>query len=406
MTSSVCFSEVVLKGERDVNRMEAKVDSQRGVDGGRKNDEEPRTADERAAVQARTFTRWINLVLQRNDPPAAVRDLFKDIRDGRILMALLERLSGSQLVRGNLPLSCQLFSFKHIQAFDLNRKMVDLLSISASGVVDGDPSVVLSLLWSIILHFQVKQVVGGLQEPSSSPPLCSTERPTQTGESGADTLPSKGRQAARESEHHGKTVHALLQRVQRCTSEFGVQVEDFGTSWSSGLAFLALIKSINPTLVDLRESLLREPRENIQQAFTLASCSLGIAPLLEPDDVLSTFIDEPSIITYVSTFFQHCSTTDEDCSGCSEDTEANFGSLGTGFGGNLAIDPEAQALLKCSEKSCEQQLWKKWSRRGSARGNSEEPVGDGASGSKKGRYPNPPSPLNANIASQEIPVSG
>uniref|UniRef100_A0A674N6M8 Calponin-homology (CH) domain-containing protein n=1 Tax=Takifugu rubripes TaxID=31033 RepID=A0A674N6M8_TAKRU len=60
---------------------------------------------ERAAVQARTFTRWINLVLQRNDPPAAVRDLFKDIRDGRILMALLERLSGSQLVRGNLPLS-------------------------------------------------------------------------------------------------------------------------------------------------------------------------------------------------------------------------------------------------------------------------------------------------------------
>lgn len=30
-----------------------------------------------------------------------------------------------------------------------------------------------------------------------------------------------------------------------------------------------------------------------------------------PTDVLSTFIDEPSIITYVSTFFQHCSTTDE-----------------------------------------------------------------------------------------------
>lgn len=46
ITSSVCFSEVVLKGERDVNRMEdeAKVDSQRGPDGGRKNDEEPRTA--------------------------------------------------------------------------------------------------------------------------------------------------------------------------------------------------------------------------------------------------------------------------------------------------------------------------------------------------------------------------
>lgn len=30
-----------------------------------------------------------------------------------------------------------------------------------------------------------------------------------------------------------------------------------------------------------------------------------------PTDVLSTFIDEPSVITYVSTFFQHGSTTDE-----------------------------------------------------------------------------------------------
>lgn len=28
-------------------------------------------------------------------------------------------------------------------------------------------------------------------------------------------------------------------------------------------------------------------------------------------DVASTLIDEPSIITYVSTFFQHCPTTDE-----------------------------------------------------------------------------------------------
>lgn len=62
-----------------------------------------------------------------------------------------------------------------------------------------------------------------------------------------------------------------------------MEVEDFGKSWSSGLAFLALIKSINPALVDLRASSLREPRENIQQAFTLASRSLGIAPLLEPD---------------------------------------------------------------------------------------------------------------------------
>lgn len=61
---------------------------------------------------------------------------------------------------------------------------------------------------------------------------------------------------------------------------FGVEVHDFGNSWRSGLAFLALIKSVNPTLVDLGSGDLRE---NLERAFAVARCSLGIAPLLEPD---------------------------------------------------------------------------------------------------------------------------
>lgn len=33
------------------------------------------------------------------DPPVAVHDLFTDVQDGRILMALLEQLSGCKMVR-------------------------------------------------------------------------------------------------------------------------------------------------------------------------------------------------------------------------------------------------------------------------------------------------------------------
>uniref|UniRef100_A0A3Q3N9C4 Calponin-homology (CH) domain-containing protein n=1 Tax=Labrus bergylta TaxID=56723 RepID=A0A3Q3N9C4_9LABR len=55
--------------------------------------------DDRKAVQRRTFTRWMNALLQRCDPPVEVHDLFTDIQDGRILMALLEELSGCKLVR-------------------------------------------------------------------------------------------------------------------------------------------------------------------------------------------------------------------------------------------------------------------------------------------------------------------
>lgn len=62
-----------------------------------------------------------------------------------------------------------------------------------------------------------------------------------------------------------------------------MEVHDFGKSWRSGLAFLALIKSVNPDLVDLRESFSREPRETIEQAFTVAHQHLDIPPLLEPE---------------------------------------------------------------------------------------------------------------------------
>jgi len=68
-----------------------------------------------------------------------------------------------------------------------------------------------------------------------------------------------------------------------CLCRFGVEVCDFGRSWRSGLAFLALIKSIDPDLVDLRENLTRQPRENMQLAFTIAHHSLDIPRLLEPE---------------------------------------------------------------------------------------------------------------------------
>lgn len=66
-------------------------------------------------------------------------------------------------------------------------------------------------------------------------------------------------------------------------SRYGVAVQDFGRSWTSGLAFLALIKSIDSSLVDMRKALLRSPRDNLEDAFRIAHFSLGIPRLLEPE---------------------------------------------------------------------------------------------------------------------------
>ncbi|KAM8831281.1 uncharacterized protein clmnb isoform 2-T2 [Spinachia spinachia] len=329
--------------------------------------------DERKAVQRSTFTRWMNVFLKRRDPPEEVIDLFADFQDGRILMALLEELSGCKLLYRFRSSSQRIFRLNNISkalAF-LDDRHVRLPGIDATGIADGIPSAVLHLVWSMVLHFQVKKVTQGLQRhlssslfslttsiyPSSSDLL---PQPNNIGSDCGNTLPSTGRKAAREPKYHGKAIKTLLQWVQRCTSRFGVEVHDFGRSWKNGLAFLALIKSINPDLVDLTESLSKQPRENIQLAFTIAHRSLDIQPLLEPEDVCGPSLDEQSIITYVSMFLGNCSATDKDDTTDIQVSEfPNCGSLQC----PEADEADGRASVQGLEKSREQLLWKRWEER-------------------------------------------
>lgn len=53
-------------------------------------------ADERDAIQKKTFTKWINNHLRKAG--GKVTDLFQDLRDGQSLLTLLELLSAERLV--------------------------------------------------------------------------------------------------------------------------------------------------------------------------------------------------------------------------------------------------------------------------------------------------------------------
>lgn len=64
---------------------------------------------------------------------------------------------------------------------------------------------------------------------------------------------------------------------------YGVAVQDFTSSWRSGLAFLAVIKAIDCTLVDMKHALEKSARENLEDAFSIAQNKLGVPRLLEPE---------------------------------------------------------------------------------------------------------------------------
>lgn len=84
----------------------------------------------------------------------------------------------------------------------------------------------------------------------------------------------------------------------------GIQVRDFGASWRDGVAFLALIDAIKTNLINLTEMRKsnRTNKERLNQAFDVAESKLGIARLLDAEDVDVEKPEEKSIMTYVAQF--------------------------------------------------------------------------------------------------------
>ncbi|XP_053924332.1 calmin [Cuculus canorus] len=261
---------------------------------------------ERENVQKRTFTRWINLHLGKHKPPLKVKDLFIDIQDGKILMALLEVLSGQKLMHEYKSSTHRIFRLNNIaKALKfLEDSNVKLVSIDAAEIADGNSSLVLGLIWNIILFFQIKELTGNLNRNSSSSSLSSGPSGPESDTSYPST-PSVERNMSVTVKDQRKAIRALLIWVQRKTRKYGVAVQDFASSWRSGLAFLAVIKAIDSTLVDMKQALEKSARENLEDAFSIAQNKLGVPRLLEPEDIMVESPDEQSIVTYVAQFLEH-----------------------------------------------------------------------------------------------------
>uniref|UniRef100_A0A8C5SNH8 Calmin n=1 Tax=Laticauda laticaudata TaxID=8630 RepID=A0A8C5SNH8_LATLA len=248
----------------------------------------------------------MNLHLEKCSPPLEVKDLLVDIKDGKILMALLEVLSGQNLLHEYKSSTHRIFRLNNIaKALKfLEDSNVKLVSIDASEIADGNSSMVLGLIWSIILFFQIKELTGNLNRNSSSSSLSS-------GPSGPDSdtshpsTPNVERNMSVSVKDQRKAIKALLTWVQRKTRKYGVAIQDFTSSWRSGLAFLAVIKAIDSSLVDMKQALEKSPRENLEDAFCTAQDYLGIPRLLEPEDIIIDSPDEQSIMTYVAQFLEH-----------------------------------------------------------------------------------------------------
>uniref|UniRef100_A0A8C1R2B8 Spectrin beta chain n=1 Tax=Cyprinus carpio TaxID=7962 RepID=A0A8C1R2B8_CYPCA len=230
-------------------------------------------ADEREAVQKKTFTKWVNSHLGR--VTCRIGDLYTDLRDGRMLIRLLEVLSGEQLpkpTKGRMRIHCLENVDKALQF--LKEQKVHLENMGSHDIVDGNHRLTLGLIWTIILRFQIQDI-------------------------SVETEDNKEKKSAKD---------ALLLWCQMKTAGYpNVNVHNFTTSWRDGLAFNAIVHKHRPDLIDFDNLKRSNAHYNLQNAFNVAEKELGLTKLLDPEDVNVDQPDEKSIITYVATYYHYFS---------------------------------------------------------------------------------------------------
>uniref|UniRef100_A0A4X2L2E9 Spectrin beta chain n=1 Tax=Vombatus ursinus TaxID=29139 RepID=A0A4X2L2E9_VOMUR len=230
-------------------------------------------ADEREAVQKKTFTKWVNSHLARVS--CRITDLYTDLRDGRMLIKLLEVLSGERLpkpTKGRMRIHCLENVDKALQF--LKEQRVHLENMGSHDIVDGNHRLTLGLIWTIILRFQIQDI-------------------------SVETEDNKEKKSAKD---------ALLLWCQMKTAGYpNVNIHNFTTSWRDGMAFNALIHKHRPDLIDFDKLKKSNAHYNLQNAFNLAEQHLGLTKLLDPEDISVDHPDEKSIITYVVTYYHYFS---------------------------------------------------------------------------------------------------
>uniref|UniRef100_A0A8C7FMX2 Spectrin repeat containing nuclear envelope protein 1 n=1 Tax=Oncorhynchus kisutch TaxID=8019 RepID=A0A8C7FMX2_ONCKI len=219
---------------------------------------------------------------------------------GVMLLALLEVLSGQKLPceQGRKLRRIHWVSNIGTALNFLEGRKIKLVNINSTDIVDGRPSIVLGLIWTIILYFQIEELTSNL------PALQALSSSTSSVDSSDTTSPPVKRRPLPPLQ--GGARKALLRWVQQtATKHLGIDMKDFGPSWRTGVAFFAVILSLRPHLVDMERVRRRANRENLQEAFSLAETELGIPQLLDPEDVDVDKPDEKSIMTYVAQFLKH-----------------------------------------------------------------------------------------------------
>ncbi|QRV77667.1 Calponin homology (CH) domain [Ceratobasidium sp. AG-Ba] len=227
-------------------------------------------------VQERTFCKWLNTKLEaHNYPPMS--SLVRDLSDGVKLIQLMVVTRDVSLGRYNKNPRMRVQKAENVnKALEfITSRGVKLTNIGPEDIIDGNLKLILGMIWTLILRFTIADI----------------------------------------SEEGLSAKEGLLLWCQRKTAGYQeVDVQDFGYSWSDGLALCALIHHHRPDLIDYAslDKSATARYANTKLAFDVAEQHLGIPQLLDVEDLCDAKPpDERSVMTYIASYFHAFSSMDQ-----------------------------------------------------------------------------------------------
>ena len=203
--------------------------------------------------QRKLFTNFVNAKLMDRDI-SPVTNIFEDLKDGRILYALLEELSGQSLapigkIKKKAPLKKAETRIDHVSNLSIVFRYINqttkITGIGPADVADGNETLILGLLWSLIVFFTARDL-GGVDDVSA--------------------LKKK-----------------LLRWAQKRTAKNpDVEVRNLKDSFKGGHAFLAILHDVDAEGSPYEPSAVAT--DNFKTAFDDAADKYGVPVLLDGDD--------------------------------------------------------------------------------------------------------------------------
>eukprot|EP00002_Diphylleia_rotans_P017997 TRINITY_DN3486_c0_g1_i1.p1 TRINITY_DN3486_c0_g1~~TRINITY_DN3486_c0_g1_i1.p1 ORF type:complete len:1082 (-),score=346.13 TRINITY_DN3486_c0_g1_i1:4034-7279(-) len=231
--------------------------------------------DSRDILQTKAFTAWANSHLSQKQKN--IQNMVEDLKDGLLFISLVEVLESRDFPeKYEKSANRRVERLSNAQAFlkHLDKNRIQLVGVNPDAIVDGNPKMLLATLWALIRRFHI-------------------QIDSHEGKSGDGPAPEN---------NMSRLKKELLEWVQQQVAPYeDVQVSNFTTSFKDGKAFCALVDSLEPGVMSYPE-LGADVAGNLEKAFSIAEANLSIPRLLHPSDIADGFIDEQSIMTYVSYF--------------------------------------------------------------------------------------------------------